>query len=616
MYTNSIIKRVLLIFSLVSNHFSSNDYLDLEPKRFQKEYIYKNGLWNKTVEHTRFCNYNEKRLQMTHQAIFYNDYYERLNINEAYTVFSDIQYHVSNEMMADLTLPSSIGFGATKQTKLCFSKVNEGAITQLNYQLEAFRTPFKNNYQSIYLPSFYNKEIHLESEIPLQFTIVDPQKNIKMMRSDSEGSSQHTRFVLKPFSYYSEGKGLYLNRSQIPCVYASSFRTDEEIGNLFAEEYDLIKKQPLPDLFKKIAQIADRETDEIAVINRVTDLLIKNITYFSDSRHGGMIPQDLDVIAASCTGDCKDYAISTAAILERLGFEAYPVIVYRGLVNQPICFDCVPLNRYNHAIVKVISDAGNIYWIDPTNITSMAGGVFPDIADRDVLVLKCGDVTYEKTAEVDMAHAQLNVEKTCQFYQDSDSSEQMICSLSGEIANPVFGFSFNYYIKGYILNTLLEMDLTEEELDNVGLMFPVKDKQSNRYSCILTLRNKANVFSLGNKCFMTVKQNNSFILQITQVPKNARSDLYLGHPQTRVFKTIYDNHPDANEVSEPYLIDTPWFSLERNKKDAKRQTEIKDVLVIKKTWITMDELNSIAFRKAQKKMKQFHNCLVNLRCHR
>ena len=32
-------------------------------------------LWNKTVEHTRFCNYDEKRWQMTHQAFFYNDYY-------------------------------------------------------------------------------------------------------------------------------------------------------------------------------------------------------------------------------------------------------------------------------------------------------------------------------------------------------------------------------------------------------------------------------------------------------------------------------------------------------------------------------------------------------------
>ena len=70
--------------------------------------------------------------------------------------------------MADLTLPSSIGFKATKQMKLCFSKVNEGATTHCGYELKAFRTPFKNNYQSIYRSAGCTKEIDLESEIPLR----------------------------------------------------------------------------------------------------------------------------------------------------------------------------------------------------------------------------------------------------------------------------------------------------------------------------------------------------------------------------------------------------------------------------------------------------------------
>ena len=290
-------------------------------------------------------------------------------------------------------------------------------------------------------------------------------------------------------------------------------------------------------------------------------MLIKNITYFSDSRNGGLIPQNLDVIAATCTGDCKDYAISTAAILERLGFEAYPVLVHRGLVNQPMCFDCVAMDRYNHVMVKVISDTGNIYWVDPTNVTSMASGVFPDIADRDVLVLKCGDVTYEKTAEVNVSHAQIVVERAYQFYKDSDSSEQVMCTLSGELANPIFGFTYNHAVKEYILNDLLNMELNAEEIFDVKLLFPIKNKDTNHYSCILSLKNKGNVLSLGNKCYMTVNQNSSFISRIMQIPKNTQCDLYLGHPQTRVFKTTYDNRSGHCEGNEPYLIDTPWFSL-------------------------------------------------------
>ena len=51
------------------------------------------------------------------------------------------------------------------------------------------------------------------------------------------------------------------------------------------------------------------------------------------------------------------------------------------------------------------------------------------------------------------------------------------------------------------------------------------------------------------------------------------------------------------------LIDTPWFSLERNYIDTQNKMEIEDVFVIKKTWITMDELNSFDFIRK--------NCMMN-----
>ena len=65
-----------------------------------------------------------------------------------------------------------------------------------------------------------------------------------MVRSMSDGLTQRVRFMLEPFYPHYHGEYLHLSLSQIPCVYVSSFQTNEAIGDLFAEEYDLIKKQP------------------------------------------------------------------------------------------------------------------------------------------------------------------------------------------------------------------------------------------------------------------------------------------------------------------------------------------------------------------------------------
>src|SRR5581483_6589222 len=96
---------------------------------------------------------------------------------------------------------------------------------------------------------------------------------------------------------------------------------------------------------------------------------------------GQYVPHDLSHIAELKLGDCKDFSAATAAILKKLGLDAHIALTNRGVYYDGKADELPTESSFNHAIVYVKADE-RVYWIDPTNTASFAGGMFSDIADR------------------------------------------------------------------------------------------------------------------------------------------------------------------------------------------------------------------------------------------
>ena len=158
---------------------------------------------------------------------------------------------------------------------------------------------------------------------------------------------------------------------------------------------------------------------------------------------GKYFPRDLEKIADSQVGDCKDFSASTAAILQKLGYKVQPILVMRGTTSTSNPEALPNMGNFNHVMLKVTNRGGKIYWIDPTNTVSMAQGIFPDIADRNALVLDSEEADYIKIPAVQgenskvISHSELTIE-------DNVVNEYGQLTVQGEAALGLTGVGLYY----------------------------------------------------------------------------------------------------------------------------------------------------------------------------
>lgn len=158
-----------------------------------------------------------------------------------------------------------------------------------------------------------------------------------------------------------------LNIKHNTWVSLSSLSKWEDLAKKLAPSYHSVINQPLSATFKAIAESATSESPDENKINTVTSLLNEKVQYMGDWRtvSGKYYPRDLEKIADSQFGDCKDFSASTAAILQELGYKVQPILVMIGTtsISNP---EALPnMGNFNHVMLKVTNRGGKTYWIDP-----------------------------------------------------------------------------------------------------------------------------------------------------------------------------------------------------------------------------------------------------------
>ncbi len=328
------------------------------------------------------------------QRLTYNSRASSLQVLEAWTEIQGKKKRVETQDIQDKPLASARdGFDQLNQIAVAFPDVEPGAVLHLRTVREVKEIPFEGFYSTSFLAGLWSWDKKGHAKITAPFPLYVEEFDLEdflTVTNRKEGA----RFTIdvrlkKPVHFKIEDEDeIYIDGTRPPRVTIASSKDWNSLIQTLAPKWESVLSATLPPLYESIVKQAKHESNDVEQLNAVTSRLSQKIRYWADWRpiHGGHVPRSLAVIANTGFGDCKDFSASTIAILRRLGFEALPVFIQRGMkpVLRP---GQIPSgNDFNHAIVWAIKN-GKTYWIDPTNTVSFAQGTFEDILGRPALVV-------------------------------------------------------------------------------------------------------------------------------------------------------------------------------------------------------------------------------------
>ncbi|WP_353279721.1 DUF3857 domain-containing protein [Wolbachia endosymbiont (group B) of Xanthorhoe designata] len=543
-------------------------------------------------------------------SLVYNDDSADFTVLEAKAAYNGEEYIVTEDMMEDKPLASpSKGFDQLRQVTISFPKIEIGTEVYLRYKQVNKKVPVDNFYGLSF--SYYGDYLQAEntkinSELPLEIKVNDPREVLEI--AEKKNDNIHSISIALKKAVYenttNEPHNGLLNIKHNTWVSLSSSSQWEDLAKKLAPGYHSVINQPLPATFTAIAESAASENTDEDKINAVTSLLNEKVQYMGDWRtvSGQYFPRDLEKIADSQVGDCKDFSASTAAILQELGYKVQPVLVMRGTTNTSNSKALPNMGNFNHVMLRVTNKDGKIYWIDPTNIVSMAQGIFPDIADRNALVLNSEEADYIKIPAVQaenskvISHSELTIE-------DNVVNEYGRLTVQGEAALGLTGVGLYYsneQLRDSVFHMISGVYLDEEEKKFLELPD-------------LTLRNVEDLtikyeFQQKNKIFKTnlgpaLNLGDNWLNDVVNTASDQVSDLFIGVPKTKESHMIIKDIKIKNCENLNFEIDTPWLYVNRFCKYKNDGTEFSNLITIKKSFITNEELKTAEYKNLKSELE-------------
>ena len=543
-------------------------------------------------------------------SLVYNDDSADFTVLEAKTTYNGEEYIVTEDMMEDKPLASpSKGFDQLRQVTISFPKIEIGTEVYLRYKQVNKKVPVDNFYGLSF--SYYGDYLQAEntkinSELPLEIKVNDP-RSVLEIAEEKKDDVHSISIALKRAVYentINEPHNGILNTKHNTWVSLSSLSKWDDLAKKLAPGYHSVINQPLPATFIAIAESAANKNTDEEKINAVTSLLNEKVQYMGDWRtvSGKYFPRDLEKIADSQVGDCKDFSASTAAILQELGYKVQPILVMRETTSTSNPEALPNMGNFNHVMIKVTNRDGKIYWIDPTNTVSMAQGIFPDIADRSALVLDSEEVDYIKIPAVQgenskvISHSELTIE-------DNVVNEYGQLTVQGEAALGLTGVGLYYsdeQLRDSVFRMISGVYLDEEEKKFLELPD-------------LTLRNVEDLtikyeFQQKNKIFKTnlgpaLNLGDNWLNDVVNTASDQISDLFIGVPKTKESHMIIKDIKIKNCENLNFEINSPWLYVNRSCKYQNDGTEFSNLITIKKSFITNEELKTAEYKNLKSELE-------------
>ncbi len=609
-YLKTLVTVTLLSWFIISSaqaRWAKYEDASLEFKLFDNDIIVnKDGTYEVIVTTKALILKEGGRSSFSSYSFNYNGDSSKVEIIEAKTIYNGKEYVVTQDMIEDKPLASvGQGFDQFKQIIISFPKVELGAEIYLKYKLVEQKIPVDGFYScNLYygIRGYWQASTtKIYSKLPLEVKVNDPQQVLKIVNETTKTGQYITITLEKPF--YAEvinepGNGI-LNVKRSTWVSLSSLIKWGDLAKKLAPGYDRVIKQSLPKMFRDIADLAESKKEDKEKINFITSSLNEKIQYMGDWRsvEGRYFPRDLNKIATSQIGDCKDFTAATAAILKKIGFEVHPILVPRGIYNffEPDQF--LPnIGSFNHVMLKVTSKDKKVYWIDPTNVVSMAGGIYPDIANKLALVLSSSEAGYTKIPDISFQNSKFIAYHELTIDNNIVDEKGQI-TMQGESAFFITGTGLYYsseQLRDLVFHTISGVHLNEEEKKNLEL----PDLTSRIVKDVVIkyeLQQKNQLFKTNLGWALTLGSNHWLYKVVDTVPDQI-SDIFIGTPETREKHMVLKNLTIKNCEKLNFEIDSAWFSVIRRCKYQDKGTEFIDTISIKKSFITNEELKTTEYK--------------------
>jgi hypothetical protein len=566
---------------------------------------------SETAYERKFKILNEQgRSNYATYRIYYNESTTKLNIISAYTIHQNKKYLVDLKKIEDKPLASSAaGFDDYRQISLSFPKAEIGAELYIKYSTVESKTMLPNFYANIMYVGYngcWNKgHINITSKIPLYMEINDPYSSLDIQQTHKDDQNKIAidlkKKICSEIIYNSEIGSISENK--YTWVSLSSIENRSDYAKQVAIKYEKVINQPLPQLFQPIMEEAKLINDPIAQINFVTSSINEKIRYMGDwsSIEGAFFPRDLNIIANLQEADCKEFTSLTANILKKLGYKTQPALVDRDSRNISF-IKKLPEMWFNHVILKVTDKTGTIYWVDPTNIVSMAQDIFPDVSNKHVLILDSIAPSYEKSPMIDPSKSTVILNDTLTIHQDKVHHIGEL-SLNGTRSLLFSGNGLHESeeaIKDNIFSILSKENLSTENKVKVTLP-DVKSRivKDLNFKFEYNVDNQLIKSNLG-KAIILPSDWSYWI--INYIP-NQLSDLYIGPNRTIKKSTTIKNLKAENIESLHYELDSKWLHFKRSCRVIKGDSLIEEIIVIKESFIESTELKSEEYQKLKRNIK-------------
>jgi hypothetical protein len=351
-------------------------------------------------------------------------------------------------------------------------------------------------------------------------------------------------------------------------------------------------------------------SNPVDIINSVTSQLSEKIRYMGDWRtiEGKFSPRSLKAVADSGVGDCKDFSASTAAILNSLGFKAHAALVMRGLAYLPPEKTLPSYYNSNHAIVKATSKDGQIFWIDPTNFTSMADGIYPDISDRPVLVLDSQNPSYENIPSINANHAKMIIKERLEIKDNDLLKTQGEMSLTGERAQPFTGAALSHSLQ-LIEEAVIQTLSGETSPLNPKVVLPPLNSRIVKDLLVIYAYEQENHLLLTNKG-PAILLHFSWTDNLVDTSPTQEGTTFIGLPMTQHKKISFPNMDAEQAKTLTYQVKTPWVEAKRDCRAGEQGFEMIEDSKVLKSFISAQEVRSKQFQDLRNDLKKYASKLA------
>ena len=576
--------------------------------------IKKDGTYEEIVEEKFEILKESGRNEAAHYTLYYDGDSEKIEILEAKTIYQNQEYKIDHKFIEDKPLASaSDGFDQYHQILLAFPKIEIGSKIYLKYKRTVSKAPLANFFSALFefdREWTISSHLKLKSEIPLHILVNDPDNALKITK-DAEDNFHNLEITLNK-ELYKKTINEPTNGIENPKLHtwvsiSSQDKWEALAGELAKQNFDKIYNQALPIEFTDIANKALEQKNEIDQINTVTSTLSEKIQFLSDATtvEGRLAPRNLTQVAKSQLGDCKDFSAATIAILTKMGYKAQFALVMRG--RGSFAPNTLPdIRSFNHVMVKVTTPTNKLYWIDPTNIQSMAGGIFPDIANKSTLILDSTNPIYEKTPNIDPSHAVTLHNREIIILNDNRIVEKGNIVLKNEAASIITAaelIASKDNIENIIFNSLSGTSLDQSNKKHIilpDLKSRIVKDIAIEYS--YEQDNKLSKTNLGKSLKLSYNKLN--IDNFIQTSQDTMSDLFIGEPNSLKRQTIIKNIDAKNVESLNKEIDTKWLSISRKLSFKNRELKIDETIIVKQEIIANEDLQTPEFQNLKKDLEQ------------